>query len=213
MSDLSFQILDASAQPHAAVPTLLFRLGLEAAGGEQIHNIALRCQIRIEPQRRPYSQTEEERLTELFGDTPRWGDTLKPFLWTNVSSMIPGFEASSQVDLPVACTYDLEVAACKYLHSLELGEIPLLALFSGTVFAAGENGMRVSQIPWQKEARYSLPVRVWRQLMDWYYPNTGWLRLRRDTLDALMRFKTQRALPTWDQVVEALIQESQRPRG
>ena len=40
------------------------------------------CQIMIEPQRRRYDAAEEDRLFELFGETPRWGDTLRPFLWT-----------------------------------------------------------------------------------------------------------------------------------
>jgi hypothetical protein len=213
MSDVSFQVLDVSPQRYAAVPTLLFRLGVQAPSGESIQNIALRCQIRIEPQQRKYSPSEEDRLVELFGDTPRWGDTLKPFLWTNVSLVLPGLEGASEVDLPVPCSYDLEVAACKFLHSLDSSEIPLVMLFSGTVFARGENGMKVTQISWSKEARYQLPVRVWRELMDLYFPNSGWLRLRRDTLDALLRFKAKRALPTWDQVMEALMQESQRPGG
>jgi hypothetical protein len=54
----------------------------------------------------------------LFGETPRWGDTLKPFLWTNLSATIPGFRESIQIELPVACTYDFEIAAAKYFHSL-----------------------------------------------------------------------------------------------
>jgi hypothetical protein len=213
VSAIAFQIIDSLPQRHAAVPTLLFRLRLEESSGELIHNIALRCQIRIEPQRRRYSQDEEERLVELFGETPRWGDTLKPFLWTHVSLMMPGFERRTEVDLPVSCTYDLEVAAGKYLHCLDDGEIPLLFLFSGTVFAKGEAGLKVTQLSWESEAHYRLPVRVWRDLMNLYYPNSGWLRLQRETLDALMRFKAQRALPTWDGVMEALLSVSGKAGG
>lgn len=211
MSGLSFQVVDASPQRHAAVPTLIFRLHLEESTGEVIHNIALRCQIRLEPQRRRYSHAEEERLAELFGETPRWGDTLKPFLWTHVSVMLPAFQGSTEVELPVSCTYDFEVAACKYLHSLDEGEIPTLLLFNGTIFAKGENGLKVTQVSWDTEAQYRLPVRVWRELMDLYYPNSGWLRLQRETLDALMRFKARRALPTWDGVLEVLLNESREP--
>jgi Family of unknown function (DUF6084) len=41
--------------------------------------------------------------------------------------------------------------------------------------------------------------------MDLYFPNSGWLRVRRDTLDELQRFKASRALPTWDQAFEQLL--------
>jgi hypothetical protein len=39
------------------------------------------------------------------------------------------------------------------------------------------------------------------------------LRLQRETLDALMRFKAQRALPTWDTVMEALLSVSGKAGG
>ena len=100
--------------------------------------LALRCQIRIEPQRRRYSEREEEKLYELFGETPQWGNSLRPFLWTHVSTTIGGFDGAGEFDLPVDCTYDFEVAGAKYLHALGDGEIPLLLLFSGTVFTKGE---------------------------------------------------------------------------
>jgi hypothetical protein len=54
---------------------------------------------------------------------------------------------------------------------------------------------------------------VWRDLMNLYYPNSGWLRLQRETLDALMRFKAQRALPTWAGVMEALLSVSGKAGG
>jgi hypothetical protein len=147
-------------------------------------------------------------LEELFGRTERWGDTLKPFLWTHVSTMAPGFTGAGEVDVVVPCTYDFEVAAAKYLHALEGGEIPLLFLFSGTVFARGEEGLRVTQIPWDREARHRLPVATWRELMDRYYPNAGWLRLRRDTIDALLSLKARRAVATFDEVIDALLAEA-----
>lgn len=206
MSQIAFTVLDAAPVPYAATPTLSVRLHLEAPAGETIHSIALRCQIRIEPQRRRYSADEEARLLELFGETPRWGDTLKPFLWTHVSTMVVGFAGGTDVELHVPCTYDLDVAAAKYFHALGDGDIPLILLFSGTVFARGEGGaLRVTQIPWDREARLRLPVRTWRELVDRYFPNSGWLRLRRDTLDALLRVKARRALATWDDVLAELL--------
>jgi hypothetical protein len=205
MSEIDFQVLSAKPQSYAAIPTLAFRLRIEEPCGATIQSISLHCQIRIEPQRRRYSKAEEECLRELFGATKQWGDTLKPFLWTHVDMMVRGFEGSSEIDLHVPCTYDFEVAAAKYLHSLGDGEIPLLFLFNGTVFAKAPTGLSVSQLAWHKDATYRLPVRVWREVMDLYFPNSGWLRLRRDTIDELLKFKARYALATWDQVFEVLL--------
>lgn len=208
MSEIVFRILGARVERHAAAPTLVFGLRLEAPPEEVVHSILLRAQIRIEPQRRRYSPAEEERLVDLFGETPRWGDTLKPFLWSHLSTVVPGFVAASETDLPLPCSYDLEVAAAKYLHSLEAGEVPLVFLFSGTVFAKGTAGLSVSQISWSSEAAYRLPVKLWRGLMDAYFPNAGWLRLQRETIDRLMSFKARRALVSWDQALDILLREA-----
>jgi uncharacterized protein DUF6084 len=205
---LVISVVDARPERYAATPTLVFRMRLDDAGGEVFHSIALRCQIRIEPQRRRYTPAEEARLLELFGETPRWGDTLKPFLWSHVSTVVQGFAGSTQADLPVACSYDLEVAGAKYLHSLDDGEIPLVFLFSGTIFAKAEHGLKVVPVSWNKDASYRMPVSVWRELMDTYFPNAGWLRLSRETLDRLTRFKAENAIASWDQVFEALLEQA-----
>jgi len=210
MTALGFSVLGARAEPYAAAPTLVFRLRVAETTGERIHAIALRCQIQIEPRQRHYTAAEEERLLELFGEPPRWGETLKTVLWTHASLMVPGFEGSREVDLPVACTYDFELTAAKYFHALDEGEIPLLLLFSGTVFTRGQNGFSVEQIPWEKEAPFRLPVAVWRELMDRYFPGSAWLRLRRETFDALHQFRGRRALPTWDDAIEALLHEARQ---
>ena len=209
MTELAFDVVGAEPDRFAAAPTMVFRLKLAETTGTEIHTLALKCQIRIEPQRRRYSPAEEERLLALFGETPRWGDTLKPFLWTHASAMVPGFSGATEVELAVPCSYDFEVAAAKYMHSLDDGEIPLILLFNGTAFARGEGGrLSVDPVPWHKEALYRLPAATWRQMMDLYFPNSGWLRLRRDTLDSLERYKTVQGFPTWEQTIEALLKEA-----
>jgi hypothetical protein len=208
VNDLQFAATGAVAESYAAVPTITFRLRITAPSDTPIHAVALRCQINIEPQRRRYGSDEEGRLVELFGDTPRWGDTLKPFLWTQVNVMVPGFTGSTDVDLAVTCTYDLEVAAAKYLHGLDDGEIPLELMFSGSVFSKSDRGFTALPVPWHGDASYRLPVAVWRQVMDQYFPNSGWLRLSRETIDDLMRFKASRGLPTWEQAIEMLLKEA-----
>ncbi len=140
MNNLAFEVLEARAEAHAVVPTIMLRARVTETGGRTVHALVLRGQIRIEPQRRRYQAGEEERLYDLFGETARWGESLRPFLWTHVATTLPAFSGSAEFDLPVECTYDLEVAATKYLHALQGGEIPLLLLFSGTVFTPRRSG-------------------------------------------------------------------------
>jgi uncharacterized protein DUF6084 len=208
MTTLAFEVVGSRAEPHAAVPTIMLRLRVEEADGFSIHALALRCQIRIEPQRRRYSPGEESRLYELFGETPQWGDSLRPFLWTHVSTTVGKFDGATEFDLPLECTYDFDVAGAKYLHALGGGEIPLLLLFSGTVFTRGESGFSAEPLSWSLEAPHKMPVSVWRAMMDQYFPNSGWIRVGRDTLDTLQRFRSHRGLPTWDQAFEQLLKEA-----
>lgn len=208
MSELVFDCVGAVAERYAAVPTLTLKLRLSETTGAQVHAIALRSQIRILPQRRRYSPAESERLLELFGEPARWGETLKPLQFANLAVMVPGFSGSLEFDLPVPCTYDFEVVSAKYFHALDEGQIPLLLLFSGTVFTKGERGFAVEQVPWHKEASYAMPVQVWREVMDLYFPNSGWIRLRRDTIDHLTRYKAERAIPTWDDAFELMLKEA-----
>jgi hypothetical protein len=208
VNDLSIEVLGSRPEPYAAVPTLLLRLAIAELSGEPIHAIALRAQLQIEPQRRRYSDDEAGQLRELFGDRPQWGESLRPFLWTHVSTVLTGFTGRTEVDLPVTCTYDFEVTAAKYLHALEDGEIPLTLLFSGTVFGRRDGVVAVQPVAWNVEAHHRLPVDVWRRVMNLYFPNSGWVRLRRDVLDALVRYKAERAIPTWDDAFELLLKEA-----
>ena len=205
MTALAFEVLDVRPQEHAAAPHLLFRLRVTETSGAVLHAIALRCQLRIEPQRRPYDPQEQEGLTDLFGTSDRYTTTLKPFLWTHATAMVQGFAGSTEVDLPVACTYDFDVSATKYLHALRGGDVPLVLLFSGTVFTRGATGFAVEQLSWSLEAPCRLPISVWRQLMDLYYPGSGWIRLERDTIDALLRYKSARGLTSWEQALAELL--------
>jgi len=205
MSDLVFTCIDGRAERHAAAPTLLLKLRIEETSGTTVHAIVLRCQLRIESQRRHYSPDEADRLLELFGGTERWGDTLKPLHFANLSLTVPGFTGATEVDLHVPCTYDFDVVATKYFNALDEGEVSLLLLFSGTVFAKTETGYAVTPVPWHKEASYRLPASVWREMMNEYFPNGGWIRLRRETIDALQYFKASSAMTSWDEALDALL--------
>lgn len=205
MTDLAFEVLDVQPQEHAAAPHLLFRLRIRETSGEVVHAIALRCQLRIEPQRRPYDEREQQGITDLFGTSERYSTTLKPFLWTHATAMVQGFTGSTEIDLPVACSYDFDVSGTKYLAALGSGDVPLLLLFSGTVFTRGATGFAVEQLSWSLEAPCRMPVATWRSLMDHYFPGGGWIRLERDTIASLTAFKASRGLTSWDQVLDTLL--------
>ena len=211
VSSLAFEVLEAHVEPFAVQPTITLELRVTAPEGLLVHAVALQCQIRIEPQRRRYQEGEADGLVELFGEPARWGETMRPFLWTHVAATLPGFTGSTIVELAVPCTYDMEVAGTKYLHALAPdGEIPLLLLFSGTTFSRESNGAGVTVTPvaWHEDATFRLPVGLWQEMMDRYFPNGGWVTVSRPVLDSLARFKARRALATWDQTLEVLLKEA-----
>jgi hypothetical protein len=207
MPDLAFQVEEAVVVPFAAAPTLAFRLRIVNRPAEEtIHTIVLRCQIQLEVTRRRYSKEEQKRMLDIFGEPERWSRTLRNLLWTHANVVVPAFQNSTVVDLPVPCTFDFNVAATKYFEGLREGEAPLCLMFSGTVFyAQPEGALQVAPISWQQEARFMLPVNVWREMMSAYYPNTAWLCLRRDVFDRLNQYKMQRGIPTWEMLIESLV--------
>src|SRR4051812_31990390 len=191
--ELMFAIDEAGPLEHAAAPTLRFALRIESAA--DVRSVALSVEIRIAATRRGYDEAAQRRLVELFGAPEDWGRSLHALHWTTLNVNVPGFSRSTVVELLVPCSYDLEVAGAKYLNALEDGEVPLEFLFSGTVFYSGADGrLQVDRIAWDKEASYRLPVAVWRQTMDRYFPGAGWLRLRRDTFERLSAYKANNAL-------------------
>jgi hypothetical protein len=205
MPDLGFECVGGAVARYAAVPTVTLTVRVTEAAGVRVQAVALRCQIRLEPHRRRYDGTEAEAMVDLFGEPARWGESLKPIQLTTLSVMVSGFSGSTEVELPVTFSYDLEIASTKYLRGLRGGAVPLLLLFSGTVFTEGPRGYAVEQVPWSKETSYRLPVEVWQEAVERNFPHSGWLRLDLDTLDALRRYKSRHALPTWDGTVLALL--------
>ena len=207
MPELSFKIEQATVPPFAASPTIAFQLHVANAVDDQaIHTVALNCQIQIEVTRRRYTPDEQQQMLDLFGEPDRWSQTLHNLLWTNVSVIIPGFKGSTHTDLRVPCTFDFNVAATKYFYGLAGGEVPLIMLFSGTVFYANSDGsLQVAPISWDQETNFRLPAQIWQDMMDAYYPNGAWLHVRRDIFDRLYRFKMQRGIPTWEQALERIL--------
>jgi hypothetical protein len=207
MPELSFQVECAEVVPHAASPLVAFRLRLTNSNpDETIHTVALRCQIQIEVTRRKYTLEDQVRLRDLFDEPSRWGQTLKNLLWTHANIVVPSFLGTTLTDLPVPCTFDFNVAATKYFDGLAEGEVPLCLQFSGTVFYAGAEGrLQVAPISWDKEARFKLPVKVWRDMMESYYPNSAWLCLHKDAFDRLYEYKVRHGIPSWEEALERIL--------
>jgi len=204
MPDLRFAIASAEPVQNAAAPLLAFKLQLTNVPAEEIiHTVAVRAQIQLEVTRRKYDSGEQARLQDLFGEPDRWGQTLRNMLWTHTSMVVPRFTGSTMADLQVPCTFDFNVAATKYFHGVTGGDLPLCFQFSGTVFYQGnDQTLQVAPISWDKEAKYRLPVKVWKDLMDAYYPNSAWLALQRDTFEKLYQFKIREGIPTWEEAIE-----------
>ena len=208
MPDLNFRVESAEAVPFAAAPLLSLKLGIEnAVPNETIHTVALRAQIQIEATHRRYDDQEKQRLRDLFDEPDRWSRTLRSMLWTHASVVIPAFTASTIADLQIPCTFDFNVAATKYFHGVSEGEIPLNLLFNGTIFyTSAKSALQVAPISWDKEARFRLPVQIWRTMMDEYYPNSAWLALRRDVFERVYEYKVRNGIPTWEAALGRLLE-------
>lgn len=207
MPALSFEITSASAVEFAAAPTLAFGVtATNTPADERLDAILLRVQLRLEPSARSYSDAEAEGLYELFGERARWGDTMRPMLWTHAQAVVPPFAGAVTFELPVPCTYDFNVAVTRWFHAVGTGSVPVNFLYSGTVYFTGPSGtMQVAQVPWSCESHWAMPVQTWKTMMAHYYPDTVSLAVRRDVFDRLDRFRRSEKLVSFDQAVDRLL--------
>jgi len=205
---LEFGVLDARGERNSAAPLLRFDAHVSEQSGHEVFTIALSVQIMFEPAKRSYDPETKERLVEMFGAPERWPQTTNNFLWAEVDVLLPAFTGATGFRIPLACTFDMEIAAAKYLYSLPGGVVPLLFNFTGSVFYRGEDGrIQVAKVPWDRDARYELPVQTWRDLMAAHYPNGSWVRLGDQTMEALAARKAAEGLPTYDMVVAKLLED------
>jgi hypothetical protein len=174
--------------------------------GNEVYAVALTTQIQIDPALRIHADAERERLVELFGPPERWASTTRALQWAHVESLVPSFTGSTGFALEVPCTYDLEVVSAKYINALDDGEVPLTFHFNGTVLYCGpDDRLQVVLVPWSCSVRWRMPVAVWRRAIDAHYPGGGWIRLQRETLDALARRKAELGAHTFDDTVRDLL--------
>jgi hypothetical protein len=201
-----FEVISSEPVERAAAPTVSFRVRVTEPSAAEVYTIALTVLITIEPAKRTYDDATRTRLAELFGEPERWATTTTNFRWTQTDVLVPSFSGSAEFAVTVPCTYDLEVASSRYFDGLSSGDAPLRFHFNGTVLYAGENtGVQMLRVPWDRSARYAMPVDVWRRMIAEHYPFRSWMALDRDTLERLMQRKAERGLPTLDACVTDLL--------
>jgi len=202
---LELEVLGAEPALHVASPALHFRLRVHEAAGRDVYMVALSTQVHIDPGLRSHAPETREQLVDLFGTPERWAATTTSIVWARVETLLPSFNAETEVTLVVPCTYDLEVASAKYMDALPDGEVPLSLHFSGRIFYRGGDGrLQIVLTPWTS-ATYRLPVAVWRSTIDHHYPGAGFVRLQRETLRALGLYRARRGIPTFDGAVAELL--------
>jgi hypothetical protein len=207
MPDLNFAVTGIEPAQRGLAPLLHFILEItNTPETETIQSVMLQTQIQIQSPQRVYAGEEKEKLKELFGAPEDWGQTLRNRLWTHANTIVPEFQGRTKTLLVVPCTFDFNVAATKYFYALDDGEVPLLFLFSGTVFYAAPNGrLQIQKISWEKECAWRMPIARWQQLMEHHYPDSAWIAMRRDVFDQLYEFKRREGLSSWDEVLQSLL--------
>lgn len=213
MPDLDFKVTGVEHAAYGLTPLLHFKLAvINTPADETIQSVILQAQIQIQAPGRSYNENEKPKLIDLFGTPDQWGTTLRARLWTLSSTTVRTFTGSTEAVLPVPCSFDLNVAGTKYFYALEGGEVPLLFLFSGTIFYAGPSGhLQVQQISWNKECTYQMPVSTWQRMMDEHYPNSAFISLHREVFDRLHEYKHSAGVSTWEQVIDKLLAKETPP--
>jgi hypothetical protein len=205
-TDPEFSVLGVAPVADALTPALRFDVHVSDPDGRAIHVIALSVGIRIDPARRAYDDATRAALVDLFGAPERWAATTQALHWGTVDVLVGGFTGATSFAVTLPCSYDLEVAASKYLYSLPDGEVPLTFLFTGMVLYAGEHDrLQVAQVPWSATARWRMPIAAFRSVMATHYPGGGWVALEPETLGALAARKAQRGDHSFDATVRELL--------
>jgi hypothetical protein len=207
MPDLNFKVTGIEPAQRGLVPLLHFVLEItNTPESEPIQSVMLQTQIQIQSPQRVYDAVEKEKLKDLFGAPEDWGQTLRNRLWTHANTIVPQFQGRTITVLTVPCTFDFNVAATKYFYALADGEVPLLFLFSGTVFYTAPDGrLQIQKISWEKECAWRMPIARWQELMEHHYPESAWVAMRRDVFDQLYEFKRREGLSSWDEVLQRLL--------
>ena len=212
VAELAFDCIGRAADPYAAVPTLVFRLRITETSGPAVHAIALRCQIRIEPQPPRYADGEAELLGDLFGDPDRWGDTLKPLQFADGlrhGARLHRSDRDRPAGAVLATTWRSRRASTSPRWTTARSRCSCCSAARSSPGRA--TASRRARCRGTSEARYRCRWRCGGRLMDRYFPGSGWLRLRRDTLARLQRFKSDKRSRDLGRRIVELLARGGRP--
>ena len=198
MRSLGFSIVGARPLAHAVAPTIVLELAIT---GGPIASAMLACQIVIEPAARTYDDAERTRLAELFGA----GSPPRALVWTHVSVVVPAFASTTSVELVLPCPLDYAHAAAKYTGGVVSGTLPIVVQLSGSLFHDADGRLQVTPIARDREARFALPIAVWRAAIDQHYPNHTPIAIERAVVDRLHAYRRTRGLATIEQALELLL--------
>jgi len=81
----------------------------------------------------------------------------------------PACTGSIELELPVMLSYDLEIGATRYFAGLDGGEVPLLLLFSGTVFTMAGSRIQAPAGAVEQGGDLPPPIPVWREAIDAHF--------------------------------------------
>jgi hypothetical protein len=205
----SFTVLSVAARRNAAVPTLDFDVHVAETSGHEVYTMALTVAITIEPARRAYAGDAHARLEGLFGAPERWAVTTRSLAWAQAAVLVPAFTGATTFKVAIPCSYDLEQSCAAYFSALAEGEVPLAFHFNGTILYRGDaDSLQMVLVPWSCTVDFSLPVAVWRGMMDAHFPNGGWVALHAETIAALRAEQLRRAAPTLDACLAELLGET-----
>ena len=210
MPNLKFEIISSEVKEFAMIPTLSFKLKItNDVEGEEVYAAALKCQVMIEAIKRTYNEETKDKLHELFGEPFRWDETLRSFCWVIINIPVPRFTGHTIVEVAIPCSEDQALAAGKYFYAVDNGLVPLAFLFSGTLFYKdADDNLQVTLVPWEKEAFWKMPANLWQEMMEGHFPNSRWLRVRKDVYDRLVKFKSQSASPTLENCLEQILDDA-----
>ena len=206
----AFEVLGVTPRLHAARRRCEFDVHVSEPSGRQVYAIALTAQVMIEPARRAYDAETQARLEELFGPPERWAsDDAQPAAGTSADALVPAFTGATTFRARVPCSYDMELAAAKYFHSLPDGEVPLGFNFNGTIHYRGDDGrLQMSLVPWSATTDYRMDGRRVAHADRAPLPEPRLARRAATTRSRRSSARRRAArCPTLDEVVAALLEE------
>lgn len=206
MLELDFRIEGARLSELSASPEIALTVRVSALPSSvRVQSLLLRAAVRLDGSIRTHSPAERERLAELFGGRGVWERSTRDLVWTRLTTVVPAFSGSAAFEVGIPCSFDLAVAAFRYLHALEGGSVPIRLEWSGTAFLENSAGVSAAPIPWDRESHYTIPTATFRAAIDARFPGAAVLTVSKDVFDALEAYRRREGLLSEGDAVERLL--------